>query len=233
MPAGFQSINTSGTVQIDETYQTLHLISAPTITINQVWDDTHHGLWATYDVAGVNPMVVIGNTSGQPVMLVSRVNIGTNLWRFTFSTTYMMGLSVKLYFFHGMSTPPAGTNFGLQVFSPTGALVFDSGTPFMHLANVYQVSGSGSSHSVPQDGRTYAAGLTFSRLSLHVISAGGGTGYTWDNKADGLSVSGTTVTASRERIYSFATDDGQNLPTERPPQTTNPPQILLVDVTHL
>lgn len=219
MPTGFQSITDSGILQIDENYSAMSLIQAPTITINSYPSMTY------YDIAGINPMCFLGNTGGGYVVGISRQSIGTNVWRFGFMAS--SGVSVKLYFFD--KGPVTAGNSGLQVFSSAGELIYDSGNVVMSLVAVYQVSGGGSnSFTPPQNGRTHAAALSFSRsyVEQRPISHA-----PWDAYQEGLYVTSTQLTTNWVKTYSVGGEDPGSW--RRDPDNSAPPQVLVVDVTSL
>jgi hypothetical protein len=225
MPAGFQSINDSGTVQIDENYSTLTLIAAPTITINGAGPGSAYPgtMWASYTVNSPNPQLFIGNTSGVYVAVVSRTNPSAGVWTYTFAAG--AAVSVRL-FIYSQAVMTAG-NCGMQVFNSGGGLVFDSSAPFLRMSAVYQIGGAAGSSSfgIPQDGRAYAAALSYSRCSI----TGPGAGYYYW-MAEWINVSGTTITTSTQGpIYRFPA----NNPYAYPPLANAPPQVLMVDVTYI
>ncbi|WP_320327930.1 hypothetical protein [Pseudomonas sp. P8_250] len=217
MSAGFQSWNDSGTVQIDENYTSMTLVTSPTITINTT--DTY------FDIASANPIVFLGNTSGAYVRMTSRVNLGGSVWRYTFSAN--VAINVRLYCFD--QAAPSSSNYGMQIFNGSGVLVFDSNSPFLRLSAIHQVVGTASnSFAVPQDGRAYAAALTYTRLSVQgpILIGQQAWYYTFQ---DFLQVAGNQLLVTHGQTNRFP---GQNA-FAYPPPTQNPPQVLMVDVTYL
>jgi hypothetical protein len=217
MSAGFQSWNTSGTVQIDENYTSMTLVTSPTITINTT--DTY------FDIASANPVVFLGNTSGAFIRMTGRVNLGGSVWRYTFIAN--VAVNVRLYCFD--QAAPSPSRYGMQVFNGAGQLVFDSNSPFLRLSAIHQVVGSANNaFGVPQDGRTYAAALTYTRLSVQgpiLINQA----YWYYTYQDSLQVDWTQLQVVHGQTNRFP---GQNAFAYAPP-VQNPPQVLMVDVTYL
>lgn len=225
MPAGFQSINDSGTVQIDDTYTSMNLVAAPTVTISGAGPGSAYpgSYWGEVTIYSPNPSLFIGNTSGYYVATISRVNVGTNAWTYKFVAN--AAISIRVFAFD--TAQWTSGNCGMQVFNASGVLTFDSSSPFMRMAAVYQISGAAgsSSFSIPQDGRTYAAALSYSRCSI----TGPGAGYYYW-MSEWLSTTGSTITTSTQGpIYRFPA----NNPYAFPPVANAPPQVLLVDVTYM
>lgn len=216
MPAGFQSFNDSGTVQIDDTYPSLILNASPVITVSSGSD-------TTLNVSGANPMLFLGQTNGAGVCVRSRVNIGTNLWRYTLQASSTV--NVRVYIFD-YATPYA-SNFGMQVFNASGTLIFDSNAPFFKMVAVYQVGTiAPQTFYAPSDGRTYAAALTYNRLTVNKKPI---THAWWDVSQEGLWISGTALTVDSFRVSSVG---GETSGVNRPNSYTGGPQILVVDVTN-
>jgi hypothetical protein len=218
MPTGFQSINDWGTVQFDENYSAVGLRAAPVITVAGYPNKTY------YDVYGVSPMLFLGNTNGIGVVVLSRVYIGTNLWRFTLRANSQA--DVKLYIFD--KGPPAASNSGMQVFNASGELTYDAAYMVLTLKDVFQVTGTGpNSFSIPQDGRSYAAAMSFSRMWVEKRPI---THSPWDLYQEAMWVSGTSIYIDDIKVGSVGGEDpGSN----RPKSTRGPPQVLLADVTYM
>lgn len=216
MPAGFQSFNDSGTVQIDDTYPSLILNASPTITVTGAYD-------TILDVNGANPMLFLGQTNGAGVCVRSRVNIGTNVWRYTMQASSTV--NVRIYIFD-YATPYAG-NYGMQVFNGSGVLIFDSNAPFFKMVAIYQVGTiANQTFYAPADGRSYAAALTYNRLTVEKRPI---THAPWDVSQEGLWVSGTALTVDSFKVDSVG---GETSGVSRPNTYSGGPQILVVDVTN-
>ena len=219
MPTGFQSINDWGTVQIDENYSAVCLRQTPVITVYSYPNKTH------FDVAGVSPLLFLGDTSGVGVCVISRVQIATNVWRFTLISGSQV--SVRCFVFD-KGPPGYSGNSGLQVFNAAGELTYDSGYPVFALKAVYQMTGSGpNSFSVPADGRAYAACMSFTRLRVEKKPI---THASWDLYQEALWVSSSSLYIDDVKVGSVG---GENPGSNRDKSTRGPPQILLADVTYM
>lgn len=136
MAAGLTVYNTAGTIQIDENYRNMMVANsgtngAPTAT-NISW-----------------PLCAIRSTS-----LVLAFNL-TNTSTATY-TVWGGGTGYSWYVFDLRVTP--STNVGLQVFNPTGELIFDSGQKPMRIVD-YLVFNNESEWNGQT--RTYPAGRTY------------------------------------------------------------------------
>lgn len=216
MPTGFQSVNDWGTIQIDETHVAVCVRNAPVITIYTF--DTF------YDLEGVNPLMFLGDTGGVGVVIKSRINIGTNRWRFVF----IASAAVNVRIWHYDSGIPTYSTYGMQVFNPSGGLIYDSGANVLSMKAVYQLQGAGpQTFNTPGDGRTYAAALTYSRMSVDKRPV---THAPWDVWQEGLWVSSSQIYVDRVLSSSVG---GEDAAVSRPNNSFAPPQILLIDVTGL
>lgn len=219
MPTGFQSFNDWGTVQIDENYAAICVRNAPTITVSGFPNKT------IFDVAGVSPMVFLGDTSGVGVVVLSRVSVGANVWRFTLMAASTVNVRIFIY---DRAPPGYSGNSGLQVFNEVGELTYDSGYPVLMLAAVYQTNGSGAtSIGLPADGRTYAAVLSYSRMRVEKRPV---THSPWNIYQDAIWVSGGSLYVAEIQTGSIG---GETAGANRTPNTNAAPQILLADVTYL
>lgn len=108
MPAGLQVINSSGILQIDETYRNLVLRSKVTVT----------GGVTTVSISNaVNPVIALRSTAS-PGMCIAKTTPGT---------TYSWDVfgSGSVYIFDTPLTPPVHGS-GMQVFAADGSCAFDS-----------------------------------------------------------------------------------------------------------
>ncbi|MHC5347475.1 hypothetical protein [Metapseudomonas furukawaii] len=225
MVAGIQVFGDAGNVQITDQFVSMNFLETRTVQIVNSLSYSP-ARWGEVTVAGDNPIAVLGSTGGAAVVQYKRTNLGNGQWRFTFAAGF--AVSVKMFFFERSKSIPAGNNFGLQLFNASGELCFDSATPVMSVRAVHQTTTSTSSFALPGGSSVYGAQLSFTRTSINLISSGGQQ-QVWEVVLDGLIVSSTTV--SRASLPVWTTTAENEAP--RAPQTTNLPQILVADVTHL
>lgn len=106
---------------------------------------------ATLTYSGAPGMLFLGDTSGAAVG-IDRLTTSGGTTTVRFVSTAAVGLDVYLY----REQPPRSSTFGLQVFTPTGELAFDSSED--HLAVLAVAAFSRSSDSVtitaPSKGQT-------------------------------------------------------------------------------
>lgn len=213
MPTGFQSFNDSGTVQIDENYSAVCLRQAPVIQVP-----------ATYDVVGIDPLLFIGQTGGTFVTIKSRINMGNNVWRYIIVCDRVS--NIRLYIFD--KGPPTAGNSGLQVFNAASQLVYDSSSIVMNIANIYETPrSSGAVIQVPQDGRSFAASLSYTRRYWSMQQGDEGGGQLSYIYQESLSFSGGQINTK----YIKVAEAEQAANTV--PEWVAPPQVLLINVTNI
>ncbi|GEM_PF-6981959 len=152
MPAGFQAFNTAtGSVQVDENYANLALLTKVTITsaANGNWAAT-----ATLSVASPT-MPVVAVQSAVFVQLFRVYQSGGN-WTFVYHAA-SAGAAINCYVF-GKPVAPSGSGAGLQVFDASGSLTFDSRLKYARVAQMISGASYASTPAVTlPSGRTYAA----------------------------------------------------------------------------
>lgn len=231
MPAGFQSFNDSGTVQIDDNYSTMTLVDSPTISITTSTSGTPYrgAFYTTVTVTASNPLAFIGDCANinSLVTVFSRKNLGGNTWQYVF--TSLNPGTVRVYFFG--TAAMTSSNSGMQVFAADGRLIFDSSASFLRIRSIFQITGTYGlqTFAVPQDGRQYAAALSYSRTSIAgpILE---GTHYWYYYQMESIRVSSSEIRSNAQhQLTKWPGNNGL----ANPPVENTPPQIILVDVSYM
>lgn len=129
MPAGLQIFNTSGTIQIDETYQNYMLDLKSSIAAYNITSESIFGVEII--TASVSDLVAVRCDSR--IGLHAIYASGSGL-RYVFAVEGSPGTNVIFYRFRlGIGS---GSNYGLQVFNGSGQLVFDALQPSCRIHTV-------------------------------------------------------------------------------------------------
>ena len=147
MPIGFQSFTTSGIVQLDSAVK--HLVYKATDTLTS-FTTLVSGVSKTCSVSFTGEAPVICILEGTGVLLKTTKSGST--YTFTIVTKTAVS-SVTYYIYDLISGSPTG-NFGLQLFTPTGDLSFDSNQ--RHLVPTELLSIDDEAGVTVTSGRTYA-----------------------------------------------------------------------------
>lgn len=201
MPAGFQIINDSGVVQVDQDYKNYALYSKTTITS---WSSS----WNSGTGGTVFSAAVPIPPSGSYViaLITSGASSASVMYGGTVMATAPSGTpTVTAYVF---AAPTAsGSTSGVQVFDASGGVVFDSALKYMRV--VY--AGTIPSRSLPNDvpytysglaAGNYAVVMSFSRQ--HYVYTTGVPGF-WVVYRDFYATSGNGFTVNNS---GFATGPG-------------------------
>lgn len=222
MPAGLQIFNNSNTIVVDELYQNFMLVSSGQITTVSS-GDTYPYYSASFSTTHQNPQVFFTNTGTAYISPFFREVSGST------TTLHFFADKEATFNYKMFATGAAvlsGTH-GLQVFDASGTIVFDSSNKFLRINSVIQTSGtSAASYPYSAPGRTIAAELSFTRFSVAQIA---------DNPfpilgrfVDSIQVTSTAINTKQILFSAFPGQPDQSYP----PQTSNPPQIVLADVTN-
>ncbi|CAD6536480.1 hypothetical protein LMG27952_03155 [Paraburkholderia hiiakae] len=210
MTAGFQAFTDSGLVQIDGLNPNFQLISSLAQTLQQeslatVYNNVGTQFYATYwhttfTFTANNPLFAFTADGG--VMVTP--------WKFSRSgntyTAEFIGAAqtvVRLYVFDNV--PVTASNFGLQVFSASGALIADAAKPFARVIDVKSdqyLSGSGfdgTGTSMPgtsTQSQTYGVNVAIAGCwpAHYMFGSGDNNGGTGETTMSGIAVSGGTIT---------------------------------------
>lgn len=130
MPAGFQAINQDNFVQIDQDYRNYLLFD--TLTVNCT-TPTRSAYYTDVDLPyGVDAFIAYLDSD---YACHSVVSVNGSTVRYRFFKLGSPGL-VKIAVFR--ISPPAGSQYGMQVFDASGALVFDALMPYMRIIEFLQ-----------------------------------------------------------------------------------------------
>ncbi|KGR93895.1 hypothetical protein [Burkholderia sp. ABCPW 111] len=188
MTVGFQAFTDSGLYQIDgrtpnfQCTQSLSAVSQSTSLrvayndVNKPFDGT---FWvATFSFTANTPLYAFAADGG----------VGATVWDHQVSGNFhtiriVTWQQTTVRFFVFDSTPPVGGNFGLQVFSETGALVADSSRPFYRVLDVLHIQYKpgygwevGGYPHPPQESRSYGRPVLVScPFPCHDLISGDGT----------------------------------------------------------
>jgi hypothetical protein len=135
MTYGYQQVNSSGIVQIDDTYQNLGAIASGTSTMGSV---------VTFPASSITPIIAVNCTSDVYFLMYA-------LDSTSFIIMNSDGGSATPYSYNVYSTAPspapAGTGYGMRVYNSSGLLNFDSN--YSYMAIQYIISGSTISSLLP------------------------------------------------------------------------------------
>lgn len=175
MPAGIQILNTTGSVQVDETYSNFYLTAKGSVTIADITiasGASTRGAMVT--VNGSSPLLA---WRGAPatVQYVSRIG---NSWTYTLLSSAANGTAVHWYAFDSCENYAPSVGHGLQVFRADGKLAFDSTALFLRPKQLITRSVLGGSYGgMPGAAQTYSfpAGRTMSAVNLQPGASASGT----------------------------------------------------------
>lgn len=138
MAEGIQIFNDSGILTIDSTYQNLALVST-----GSVWCNTFHLGCKTGDVSitGKNPILGFQSTLGVTIIVRSKVG---NTFTFRVYVDTQNDVSIN-YWVYDSQDDPSPTNFGLQIFNPSGQLCFDAARKYLRVLQYFN-SGTGNTY---------------------------------------------------------------------------------------
>lgn len=143
MPAGFQSFNTSNTLQIDGKYANLSLIRSGSVT--PIKDNGTGSGPNTY-----NAEVSFSPSSGE-IVAVSCENNFTLYWTTSSSHVYRVNGNSQLKYYVFARITASSANYGMQVFDDAGNLVYCA------THKPFNVAGIISASQTLTSGRQYAA----------------------------------------------------------------------------
>jgi hypothetical protein len=130
MTAGFQAINQNNFVQIDQDYKNYLLYETRTINCTT---PTRNAYYTDVDLAyGVDAFIAYVDSD---YACHSVVSVSGNTVRYRFFKLGSAGAITIVVF---RVSPPAISQFGLQVFDASGALVFDALMPYMRILDFIQ-----------------------------------------------------------------------------------------------
>lgn len=229
MPAGFQIVNSSGVVQVDENYVNLGLVAKGTITI------------PAGGIGGLAAPAQISFTGVSPILCIRPVNTFAFIRSVTKSgSTYAytvnggfatsgnsspLAETFNWYIFDRMSQIGT-TNYGIQIYNAAGEITFNSSANPMRVAAVGQIPNASlatapATVSASQSG-TYAACISNGRLDTAVASTQ--PPVSWVIK-EGIKINSTGGTTAGVFDFTIGTLNG--------PVSNAGAQILLVDVSGL
>ncbi|MGD7196501.1 hypothetical protein ACQCQP_01705 [Ralstonia pseudosolanacearum] len=218
MPAGLTVYGEHGFVQITEAYGNLALRQKSTVTP----DGNGRG---SFTFSASRPFVCI--QSADPVALLGSSNSGAD-WTVNFSAPVQAPFTVYVF---DEPAAPSGQP-GLQVFKPDGSLAFDSGLSYLKVVGVVTPPSGAPAYgqsweASPLTAGNYAACLSYTRTGIYAVP-GTDTLFVADHVY-------TTATGAGLKLLQYThrgawnQGDGSGLKID----TSNPPQIVLVDVSQL
>lgn len=153
MPAGLQIINDGGNIQIDEATQNFVLTNQGSVTLTSIVEGGET-LWiGSVSVTATFPLFF--HRSSAYTSVIRSTNSGS-AWTFHFLGKVNPGSAVPWYLFDVAPTP--SENFGLEVFTASGARAFHSSQRPLRVVDVYSATtGDFVTRTLPA-GRTYAVG---------------------------------------------------------------------------
>jgi len=185
-------------------------------------------LWENYLVASSVSDVIALPSGAQDVVIALHCTSGPAAVLWASTTQFQIiaqgspGAAVTAYVFARAAS--SGLNH-FQVFSASGALVFDAGLGAMRVRARYASSSTGTMGTLPA-GRTYAA-VVSAGMSRTFISAGPGTWLRYDLRAG---VHFATASANRVDLIGVLFDFEQPVPSGGNIAMSQA-QVLIVDVT--
>lgn len=145
---GLEVVGAHGSLQINENYENLYLTQKGTISILTGLASTPY----TIDIAGNMPLLFIGpTTTDAHIVVAGRVLISASVWRYTLyahSLNNPSSFLVNIPYYIFDVTVPTDSGFGLQVFKANGELAFDSGSKFLRIKQVIQMTSIANSYTV-------------------------------------------------------------------------------------
>ena len=226
MPVGLHINNSSSSasVQIDSDAHNLRLVASGSIHVTKFNRSNNTNDTPPIQVAGDSPLLFLGPASGH-VAVIRRSQEG-GVWNFYLATGPWEDVTVEYYIFD-RRTPVAGS-YGLQVFTASGELAFDSNDKHLRLAGIYP--GNSNVTGLPT-GKTYATCLSFPTVGFYTFTDT--PFYQSYLLFSSTRVLGTTVEidASEVGIAPFEAEQEADATTFYEAQKLNNSRILIADVT--
>lgn len=240
MPVGFESKNTYGVYQIDDTFKNIQLVAGPTTVTSSMTQvntgSTYNGKidYYYYDITvnnATNPVIAIRPTA----CTVARLSISGSTWTFR-----VFASSNETFTYYVFDAPTTSGNFGLEVYNSSGELQFASSRkPFKPIQLITTTAGDGIKTTTLSSGTTYAGVIVSPGVNAFGYSQIG------DPKADpptndeseqvyelgSFTIADNVITTSIYSIqwyYQFRGDDYTIYVTGGSSQQ----QILIIDVTN-
>ncbi len=219
---GLQVINDSGTIQIDQNYYNFMLYSKSTATTTLINTGTSTVIYGTTITVPTtkNPQIFFGVNSAYLSVGHRTVSGGST----SFQVYSNVATTFTYYVFVTDPAQVADSGYGLQVFREDGSLVFDARNRFLRFENVFQIAFGSTSFPLSPAGKTYAAALSFSRTSAAIVSSVPFTQV-------GIFLDFSRLLTNSVSVASFHINrfPGQ---ASFSPQFTEPPQLIVADVTN-
>jgi hypothetical protein len=141
MEAGLQVFNTSNIIQVDALYKNYRLLSHGFVTITYANSDMNP------NTAYVEGIVTVSGAQNPMIALSVNVNIrswreqvSADTFRFRFTVdalgTTPRPFDAEYYVYDAPPPAPTSTGFGLQVYNPSGQVVYDSVFGYMRVLGV-------------------------------------------------------------------------------------------------
>lgn len=176
MTVGFQSIGDYGSIQVGTDYKNYTLVSSGQLNLSP--SGAVNGLWiATLSITGTAPTVSFSRLR----VHIHKVERSGNTWKYTFlgnTSPELENPSSFNYYVFDVGYGQSPSNFGLQLFSGSGELTFDSASvAFPNVLDVRTENTTGSSVTI-----TYPVGsvtsVVQSQMGWQIVPvAGGGLEY--------------------------------------------------------
>lgn len=193
MPAGLAVYNDAGTVQIDDQFANMALISKTNVTVGSSPD--YYRPAAIYTVVSATPPIVAIQSTHRVVL--QNITRSGNTWTFTYYGG-AIGNIVTCYLFN--KPVYQGSGSGLVVYDASGNVTFDSRQKYARVHALLQGSGLSTQSFTYTAGRTYAAmQCKFAGYRESVYTPG--INYTQDRIGMGISFSSNVATISQVEIF--------------------------------
>ena len=234
MAYGIQVLNDSGTIQLDENYPNLKLVTHTTGTISppfNYFDENYNHGYANADTSGA--------VGASPIVAFKAANLPMLQTSSSTARIYDSSGSANFEYFVfdaiNNYTPPSG-EFGMAVFNSAGNLTYHSSYKYMKVATI--VSGSNYQSGVAT--QTLDSGKSYAVMCMRpggrlVVSTFPGGGFTSDYYGLFATVNNNVISFAERLYYSSYYSPGNGKPPSATPGTYTQLQYAyaILDVTGL
>lgn len=172
MPAGLQIYNDAGFIQIDDSYKNCAFISKGTATTDLDIDSTEPTSGVILSFTGrTNPMIAFRSSN---LLSCIYLNKSGNTYNWYVYVNAPLGTTFTWYLFD--DPVASGVNSGLQVFTASGVLTFESGQRYARVIDFIKdfKYGDGSPSYTYDSAKSYAFCFASPGLSVQRIPPGPG-----------------------------------------------------------
>lgn len=222
MTTGFQAINSSGVVQIDQDTANFALVLKSTGTFTNLTFGSVVIRYCLFTVTGLrNPVLAVQTASGIDFWSGMKANGSGSFSFYVYSAGAAASSTFTYYIFDSADLSTISDRTGMQIFNASGVTVFHSS------AKAMRVVGSQTAYSTVtySSGPTYAVAMSSYENKFDSIDLGGGT-ISNLNQWSEATVTGNSVALSLNPIESYI---GTTLQTST---DHGVPYILVIDVTN-